>query len=248
LAARLDPPAWRRSGEAPDSYAWDAKHSHCSASSYPLAPRFVSRLEAFVDLITRPTWANVLLLLAGVVLAPSWRTVTAALRILGRDRDRSFCTFHRILNRAAWSSRATARRLLLLLVDTFVPSGVTIVIGLDDTIERPGEPRSVPAVFTAIRCVPQRGIVKASGLRWLSAMLLVKIRCADPLWRCPFSPSLPRLNESMPTSPEPQRHFSIGPSKPPANPPLASPSVRRAGRRQRICGHQISSCRPRPCP
>jgi hypothetical protein len=73
-----------------------------------------------VDLFTRPTWANVLLLLAGVVLAPSRRTVTAALRILGRDRDRNFCTFHRILNRAAWSPRATARRLLLLLVDTFV--------------------------------------------------------------------------------------------------------------------------------
>jgi tetratricopeptide (TPR) repeat protein len=99
------------------------KHSHCSASSDPLPPRFLSRLEGFVDLFTRPTWANVLLLLAGVILAPGRRTVTAALRILGRDRDHKFCTFHRILNRAAWSSRATAGRLLLLLVNTFVPPG-----------------------------------------------------------------------------------------------------------------------------
>lgn len=33
---------------------------------------------------TRPTWANVLLLVTGTLLAPGGRTVTAALRILGR--------------------------------------------------------------------------------------------------------------------------------------------------------------------
>jgi hypothetical protein len=27
------------------------------------------------------------------------------LRILGRECDPDFCTFHRVLNRAAWSSR-----------------------------------------------------------------------------------------------------------------------------------------------
>jgi hypothetical protein len=38
-------------------------------------------------LFTRPTWSNVLVLLAGVILAPR-RTATPALRILGRDHDR----------------------------------------------------------------------------------------------------------------------------------------------------------------
>jgi hypothetical protein len=52
------------------------------------------------DRLTCPT-ANVLLLLAGVILAPGRRTVTAAPRILRRDRDHNFCTFHRIFNRAA---------------------------------------------------------------------------------------------------------------------------------------------------
>ncbi len=55
----------------------------------------------FADLFTRPTWSNVLVLLAGVILAPGRRTVSAALRILGRECDPDFCTFHRILNRAA---------------------------------------------------------------------------------------------------------------------------------------------------
>jgi hypothetical protein len=150
------------------------KHSHCSASSDPLPPRFLSRLEGFVDLFTRPTWANVLLLLAGVILAPGRRAVTAALRILGRDRDHNFCTFHRILNRAAWSSRATAGRLLLLLVNTFVPPGAPIVIGLDDTIGRRwGAKISARGIYRDPVRSSKGHFVKASGLRWLSAMLMV---------------------------------------------------------------------------
>lgn len=89
-----------------------------------------------LDLFTRPTWLNVLTLLAGVILAPGRRTVTAALRTLGRERDRDFCTFHRVLNRVAWSSRAAAGHLLLLQIKVFVPAGEAVVIGLDDTIER----------------------------------------------------------------------------------------------------------------
>jgi hypothetical protein len=40
-----------------------------------------------------------------------------------------------VLNRARWSSLATARILLELVVRSFVPTGV-VVIGLDDTLER----------------------------------------------------------------------------------------------------------------
>ena len=163
------------------------KHSHGSASSDPLPPRFLSRLEGFVDLFTRPTWANVLLLLAGVILAPGRRTVTAALRILGRDRDHNFCTFHRILNRAAWSSRATAGRLLLLLVNTFVPPGAPIVIGLDDTIERRwGAKISARGIYRDPVRSSKGHFVKASGLRWLSAMLLVQVPWADRIMALPF--------------------------------------------------------------
>src|SRR6202171_2489564 len=107
----------------------------------PPPPRFLSRLAGFTDQFTRPTWSNVLVLLAGVILAPGRRTVTTALRILGRECDPDFCTFHRILNRAAWSSRAVARQLLILLVKTFVPSNGPVVIGLDDTIERRWGPK-----------------------------------------------------------------------------------------------------------
>jgi len=156
-------------------------------SSDPLPPRFLDRLAGVADLFTRPTWSHVPLLLAGAILAPGRRTVTAALRILGRERDPDFCTFHRILNRAAWSSRAAAHQLLLLLVNVFVPAGAPVVIGLDDTIERRWGPRIRARGIYRDPVRSSKGhFVKASGLRWLSAMLLVRVPWADRFMALPF--------------------------------------------------------------
>src|ERR1700730_13808891 len=153
----------------------------------PVPPRLLAQLAGFADLFTRPTWSNVLMLLAGAILAPGRRTVTAALRILGRDRDPDFCTFHRILNRATWSSRAVAGRLLLLLVKTFVPSNGPVVIGLDDTIERRWGPKiSARGIYRDPVRSSKGHFVKASGLRWLSAMLLVRVPWADRIMALPF--------------------------------------------------------------
>ena len=166
----------------------EMRHSHLlpSSSGSPLPECFLSRLAGFTDLFTRPTWSNVLVLLGGVILAPGRRTVTAALRILGRECEPDFCTFHRILNRAAWSSRAVARQLLILLVKALVPSG-PVVIGLDDTIERRwGAKISARGIYRDPVRSSKGHFVKASGLRWLSAMLLVKVPWADRVMALPF--------------------------------------------------------------
>src|SRR5260370_42333554 len=85
------------------------QYSHVLPTSCdPLPPRFISRLAGFADLFTRPTWSNVLVLLAGVILAPGRRTVTAALRILGRGPHPRFCTLPRLLTPAILPSRARA--------------------------------------------------------------------------------------------------------------------------------------------
>ncbi len=153
----------------------------------PLPPRFLCHLAGFADLFTRPTWPNVLILLTGVILAPGRRTVTAVLRILGRDRDPSFGTFHRILNRAAWSSRAAASRLLLLLIASFLPADAPVVIGFDDTIERRWGPKIRARGIYRDPVRSSKGhFVKASGLRWLSAMLLVGVPWADRIMALPF--------------------------------------------------------------
>jgi hypothetical protein len=167
----------------------EMQHSHLLriSSGSPLPECFLSRLVEFADLFTRPTWSNVLMLLAGVILAPGRRTVAAALRILGRECDPDFCTFHRILNRAAWSSRAVARQLLIVLVKALVPSGAPVVIGLDDTIERRwGTKISARGIYRDPVRSSKGHFVKASGLRWLSAMVLVKVPWADRVMALPF--------------------------------------------------------------
>jgi hypothetical protein len=73
-------------------------------------------------------------LVIGAILAPGHRTVTAILRIVGLSQEVHFQNYHRMLNRAVWSSLDLSRVLLRLLLDTFVPQG-PIVLGLDDTIE-----------------------------------------------------------------------------------------------------------------
>ncbi|MGB8840942.1 MAG: transposase [Aliidongia sp.] len=133
-------------------------------------------------MFTRPTWANVLLLVAGAILAPGRRVVTAALRILGLDQATNFPIYHAVLSTARWSSRAVAGRLLRMLVAAFVPEGAPVVIGLDDTIERRwGKMIKARVVYRDPVRSSKGFFVKTSGLRWLSAMLLVDIPWAGRL-------------------------------------------------------------------
>jgi len=153
----------------------------------PLPDRFLSRLAGFADLFTRPTWSHVVLLVAGAVLAPGRRTVTAALCILGREQEPDFCTYHRLLNRARWSSRAVAGRLLGLLVAAFLPSNAPVVIGLDDTIERRwGAKIRARGIYRDPVRSSKGHFVKASGLGWLCAMLLTPVPWAGRVLALPF--------------------------------------------------------------
>jgi hypothetical protein len=105
---------------------------------------------------------------------------------MGLSEERQFQTYHRVLSRAAWSSWALSRTLLMLLVKTFVPTG-PIICGLDDTIERR---RGAKIKAKGIYRDPVRSshghFVKASGLRWLSLMLLAPIPWANRTWALPF--------------------------------------------------------------
>ena len=126
------------------------------------------------------------MLLIGAILAPGARTVTGILRIAGLHRERRFTNYHRVLNRAAWSGRATARVLLGLLLDAFAPRG-PIILGLDDTIERRrGRRISAKGIYRDPVRSSHGHFVKASGLRWLSLMLLVPIPWAGRVWALPF--------------------------------------------------------------
>lgn len=70
------------------------------------------------------------------MLARGRRTVTAALRQMGLQMETHFSGFHQVLNRARWSPLAGSRRLLQVLVQTFVHAEGTVEIVIDETLER----------------------------------------------------------------------------------------------------------------
>jgi DDE superfamily endonuclease len=85
-------------------------------------PVALTRLSVkFAPLFSKRVWAHAQVLLAGALLAPGKRTVTAVLRVMGLSQERHFQNYHRVLNRARWSTLATARVLLELVVQSFAP-------------------------------------------------------------------------------------------------------------------------------
>src|SRR5438046_2305424 len=69
-----------------------------------LPPEFLTLLMSFAPLFSEPVFQRVTLLTAGAILTPGRRTITNALRVLGRQHTPHFANFHRVLNRARWSS------------------------------------------------------------------------------------------------------------------------------------------------
>jgi len=129
-------------------------------------------------------------LLTGAILAPGKRTVASIPRINGIARERRFVNYHRVLNRAAWYPRAASRLLLGLLLDAFVPAG-PVVLGIDDTTERRrGKHIAAKGIYRDPVRSSHGHFVKASGLRWLSLMLLAPIPWAGRIWALPFLTAL----------------------------------------------------------
>jgi hypothetical protein len=150
----------------------------------------VAFLAPFAPLFSRPVWRHVQVLIIGAILAPGRRMVSSALRAVGLSHLPTFQTYHRVLNRAVWSSLGASRILLRLLVATFAADG-PLVVGIDETIERR---RGAKIAATGIYRDPVRSshshFVKANGLRWVCLMLLVPIPWAARTWALPFLTAL----------------------------------------------------------
>ena len=155
-----------------------------------LPSRFATIILTFAPLFLQRSWRHAEVLLMGAILAPGQRTVTSILRITGLARERRFVNYHRVLNRAAWCPRAASRLLLGLLVAAFAPKG-PVVLGIDDTIERRrGKRIAAKGIYRDPVQSSHGHFVKASGLRWLSLMLLTPIPWAQRVWALPFLTAL----------------------------------------------------------
>jgi hypothetical protein len=150
---------------------------------------------AFSPLFTKPTWEHAKLLLLGAILAPGKRTVTACLRVLGKAKEKTFQTYHRLLNRTRWSG-LLASRILLGLIIALLPASSSIVIGADDTIER-RQGKKIPGkgCYRDPLRSTKKHVVKCFGLKWLSLMVMVRLPFSSRLWALPFMSVLCRGEE-----------------------------------------------------
>lgn len=154
----------------------------------PPVPAPIDRiLEHFAPYFRRRTWQHARVLLLGAVLATGERTVCAVLRVVGLSGERHFQNYHRVLSRATWSPLAISRLLFRLLVRAFVPEGEPVVVGLDETLERRrGKKIGPKGVWRDPVRSSRSFFVKATGLRWISFMLLAPIPWAKRVWALPF--------------------------------------------------------------
>src|SRR5258708_31817625 len=145
-----------------------------------LTPKIIQVLRHFEEVLSERVWEWAKVLLIGAILAPGERTVAAILRVMGQQNEKQFQNYHRVLNRAKWSSREVSRRMLLLLVSLFVACDAPIVVGIDETIERRrGSKIAARGVYRDPVRSSKEFFVKTNGLRWISMMLLTPIPWAS---------------------------------------------------------------------
>ncbi len=125
----------------------------------PAVPVALTRLIVkFAPVFSKRVWEHAQVLVVGALLAPGKRTVTAMLRVMGLSHERHFQNYHRVLNRARWSSLATARVLLELVVRTFAPKGAVVIVGSTTRWNGGAGRRSRPKASIATRCAPRTRI------------------------------------------------------------------------------------------
>jgi hypothetical protein len=155
-----------------------------------LPGRSMAYLSAFAPLFYQRSWEHAGALLVGAILAPGARTISSVLRVLGRDKERSYQAYHRVLNRVQWSEVAASRVLLRLLIEAFAPTG-PLVLGVDETLERRrGKKIAAAGIYRDPVRSSKGHFVKVRALRWVCLMLLVPIPWAERTWALPFLAAL----------------------------------------------------------
>lgn len=152
-----------------------------------LPPTIINLVDPFAPCFYGvTTWMKAQILLIGAILTPGKRVVTEALRVMGLSASHQFAQYHHVLNRAVWLPLELSQVLLKLLVQTFTQPGEALVFGMDATIERRwGRKIAARGIYRDPVRSSDSHFVKASGLRWISLMLLTPIPWAQRIWALP---------------------------------------------------------------
>lgn len=147
----------------------------------------IKLLSEFAPMFDSRTWSKAKVLVIGAILCIGKRTVTSALMVMGYSDRAEFATYHQVLNRASWSSRAVSQVLLRLLLRHLDRGEGPLVFGLDETLERRwGLKINARGIYRDSVRSSKSHFVKASGLRWVCLMWLTEISWAQRVWALPF--------------------------------------------------------------
>lgn len=158
-----------------------------------IPPEFQSTISSFSRFFRKRTFARAWQLLLGAVICPGSRTVCNVLRTIGLRDDKAFSNFHRVLNRATYSTLDMSRHLIGLLVRHFATYQKYLVFGVDETIERRrGNTITQKGVYRDPVRSSKSHFVKTTGLRWMSMMLLTGLPwlANGGCWALPFLTAL----------------------------------------------------------
>lgn len=145
----------------------------------------------FSSLFSKKVFEHVKVLLLGTLLTIGNHTVCAALRFMGLKDEQRFHKYHRVLNRVKWSTLNASRILLQFLLKYFSRNEEPLVFGIDETIERRrGEMIKAKGIYHDAVRSSHSHFVKCSGLRWMSMMLLCKVKWTNRIWALPFLTAL----------------------------------------------------------
>src|SRR3954452_21532263 len=173
-----------------------------SRSAMPAPALLLAVLDSFRPEFSPRTWARVVTLVLGTITARGRRTVAAALRQMGLHDDPNFSSYHQVFNRAAWSPRRLARRLLSAVIAAFVSKGVGLSFAIDETLERRwGKKIRIRGHYRDPLASSKERSVSASGIRWIVLALVVTVPWATKAWALPIL-SLP--------SPTPKVSLKLG--------------------------------------
>jgi hypothetical protein len=168
-----------------------------------LSQPMMSVLSEFESAFSQPTWRKMQVLIVGTLLARGRRTVTAALRQMGLHEASNFSLYHHVLNRARWSALELSRRVVLLLVRTFVAVGGDLTFVIDETLERRwGRRIHKRGHYRDPLASSKQRAVATSGVRWIVLTLVVTPPWTQRPW------ALPVLSVPAPT-PEVSRRLGL---------------------------------------
>ncbi len=183
----------------------------------PLSTPILTVMRHFESAFSQPTWNHVQVLVVGTILARGRRTVTAALRHMGLRDERNFSTYHQVLNRARWSALEVSRRLLHLLVHTFIAAGGGLSFVIDETLERRwGRRIKIRGHYRDPLQSSKKRSVSTSGVRWVVLTLIITPPWSKRSWALPVmsvpapTPSVSkRLGRRHKTVPERARQMIL---------------------------------------